>query len=100
MKTPVPAANGDGEGRTALGSLELIVTVSFVMIRFQFASTAFTVTLKEAPAVWGDGEPVLPLVVPGAALSPGARTWSLLKAPTFTVVSGLVLRVLAPSLAS
>ena len=39
---------------------------------FQFASTALTVTLKEPPAVCADGVPVLPVAVPGAAVSPGA----------------------------
>ena len=38
-------------GSTALASLEVIATVSFVLIRFQLASTALTVTLKAVPAV-------------------------------------------------
>jgi hypothetical protein len=28
-----------------------------------------------APTVWAWGVPVLPLMVPGASVSPGSRTW-------------------------
>ena len=38
--------------------------------------------------------------VPGAAVSPGISSCSLLKAPALTVVAGLVLAVLLPSLMS
>ena len=38
-------------GRDALASLEVIAIVSLVLIKFQFASTELTVTVKTAPAV-------------------------------------------------
>src|SRR6185503_9927554 len=44
--------------------------------------------------------PVLPLALPGAALSPGTRICNLAKAPALTVIDGLVLAVLVPSLLS
>src|SRR5207248_100639 len=81
-------------------SLEVMATVSVEITGFQLASTALTVTLKAVPEVWLGGGPVLPEAVPGAAASPGARTWSLLKAPALTVIVGLVLAVLAPSVTS
>lgn len=43
------------------------------------------------------GDPVLPLAVPGAAVSPGRSTCSLARAPAFTVMLGLVLAVFVPS---
>jgi len=46
-----PPLNAVLAGRAALGSLDVMLTVSFVLTRFQFASTALTVTLKAAPAV-------------------------------------------------
>src|SRR5204862_6087406 len=76
-----PDTRGALAGRTALVSLDesVIVSVTLVIL-FQFASTALTVTLKAVPAVWPLGVPVLPLEVPGAALSPGARSCNLLNA--------------------
>jgi hypothetical protein len=47
----VPAANAALPGSVALESLDEIATKSdMVLTRFQFASTAFTVTLNEPPA--------------------------------------------------
>src|SRR5262249_14729998 len=60
-------------------------------IGFQFASTALTITLKAEPATWVEGVPVLPEAVPGAAVSPGTSSCSLLKTPAVTVIDGLVL---------
>ena len=48
--------------------------MSFVLTGFQLASTARTVTLNAVPAVWAVAVPLLPLAVPGAALSPGINT--------------------------
>src|SRR5689334_1556521 len=76
LNEPEPEESCAPGGSTALGSLEEIATVSLVEIRFQFASAALTVTAKEVPALWGEGAPVFPDAVPGAAVSPGARTWS------------------------
>ncbi len=59
-----------------------------------------TVTVNGALAVSAIGVPVLPVVVPAAAVSPGARICSLANAPGFTVMDGLVLAVLVPSVMS
>ena len=55
-------------------------------------------TVKATAAVWAVGVPILPLVVPGAFVSPGASTCNFLNAPTLTVMLGLVLAVLLPLL--
>src|SRR5258707_11928998 len=68
----LPAANDAGAGRVAVESLEVIPTVSLtVLTRFQLASTALTVTFKPLKADCALGVPVLPVLVPGAAISPG-----------------------------
>src|SRR5437762_10889652 len=92
LKFFVPATSAAFDGRTAFESDEVIPTVSVAfVIKFQFASTALTVTLNGAPADCATGEPILPVVVPGAAVSPGARICNLVNAPGFTAVAGLVL---------
>src|SRR5438552_4182934 len=91
LKFFVPLIKAALAGRAALASLELIATVSLVLIRFQLASTALTVTLKAVPACSETGAPVLPIVEPGEADSPAARIWSLAKAPALIVTEGLVL---------
>ena len=92
----MPATRAAGAGGVALVSLELIATVSVEVTGFQFASTALTVALKLPPAVCADGLPVLPVAVPGAAVSPGRRIWSFANAPALIVVAGLVLAVMPP----
>src|SRR5216684_1076876 len=67
----VPATKAALAGSTAFVSVVLIATVSFVLTRFQLASTALTVTLNGAPAVSVAGVPILPAADPGAAVSPG-----------------------------
>src|SRR5262245_7186077 len=80
-----PAARAVAGGRVAVVSLELRPTVSLtVLTRFQKASTALTVTSKPLPAIWALGVPVLPLIVPGAALSPGTSSCSWAKAAGLT----------------
>src|SRR5438552_37462 len=74
LKLPVPLTRAALAGKTALESLEVIATVSFVPITFQLASTALMVTVNMAPAIWGMGVPIFPVAVPGVAGSPGART--------------------------
>jgi len=100
LNTLDPLTNAALIGNVAFTSLEVIDTVSLVLIRFQFTSTALTVTLKAVPAVCAVGAPVLPLAVPGAAVSPGARICSFAKAPAVTAINGLVFAVLLPSLTS
>src|ERR1051326_683155 len=91
LKLRVPATKAALEGRAAFESDEEIAIVSVALVmRFQLASTALTVTVNALPAVWEAGVPVFPETVPGAAVSPGARIWSLLKAPGLTVTDGLV----------
>src|SRR5436309_1564167 len=89
LKVCVPLASAAFAGNDALASLEANAMVSFVLMEFQFASTALTVTLKAAPAVWTEGVPFLPVAVPGAAVSPGVRTCNFVKAPALTAIDGL-----------
>ncbi len=78
LKVWVPPASAALAGNTALVSEDVIPTVSLTLVvRYEFASTAFTVTLKGMPAVCAVGVPVLPLGVPGAEPSPGASNNSL-----------------------
>src|SRR5262249_56587463 len=75
-----------GKGKSAYGSeYERHTKSETVFTKFQFASTAFTVTLNAAPAVCAVGVPALPVAVPGAAVSPGASASNLANAPAFTV---------------
>ena len=96
----VPATSAALAGSAAFGSELVIAIVSVAVTRFQFASTALTVTLNDEPAVWALGAPVLPEAVPGAAVSPGRRIWSFAKAPALIVAAGLVLAVIAPLVTS
>src|SRR2546430_764060 len=101
LKVFVPETKAALTGNVALASLEVIPAVSVMLVtRFQLASTALTVTVNAAPAVRAEGAPVLPVALPGEAVSPGARICNLVNAPTFTVMGGLVLAVLVPSVMS
>ena len=98
VKPCVPAANAALAGKVAVASLEVIPTVSAtVFTRFQLASTALTVTLKESKGYCTVGVPVLPLTLPGDAVSPGTSNCSLAKAPATTVTLELVLAVSVPA---
>ena len=70
----VPATSAAFAGSAAFASEEVIAMVSVLLATFQFASTEFTVTVNEVPAVCAVGVPVLPLAVPAAALSPGINS--------------------------
>lgn len=83
----VPPLSAALAGKVALLSLEVMPTVSVALTRFQFASTALTVTLNAAPAVRAVGVPVLPDGVPGAAVSPGINSCSFANGPATTVVT-------------
>src|SRR5438876_3069480 len=100
LKFCVPATSAALLGSTALLSLEVMPTRSLVMIKFQLASTALTVTLKAVPAVRAVGVPLLPAALPGAAVSPGTNSCSFTNAPALTVMEELVLAVLVPSVMS
>ena len=101
LKFFVPPTRGAFAGKPALASVAVIPTVSVTeLTMFQFASTAFTTRLKPVPAVWANGVPVLPIAVPGAAVSPGASNCSLANDPAPTLIGPLVLLPLLPSLAS
>jgi len=77
LKLPAPLVSIASAGKVAAASLEVSATVGVALvITFQFASTALTVTVKTVPAVCAAGVPVLPVVVPGAAVSPGSRICS------------------------
>src|SRR6266487_4403873 len=85
LKVFVPNTSAALGGNVAVPAEEVVPTVSaMVLIRFQSASTALTVTLNGVPAACGLGVPVLPLAVPGAAVSPGTSNWSLLKTAELT----------------
>ena len=60
----VPATSAALAGSAAFGSELVIAIVSVAVTRFQFASTALTVTVNDEPAVWALGVPVLPEAVP------------------------------------
>src|ERR1051325_8383174 len=60
------------------------MTSAAVFTTFQFASTAFMVIASGAPADCAVGVPVLPVVVPGAAVSPGTSNCNRVNAPAFT----------------
>src|SRR5438445_13179926 len=92
----VPATSAVLAGRVALVSLQVIAITSVTLVmRFQKASTALTVTLRAAPAVCAVGVPVLPEAVPGAAASPGASSWIFAKgaAPTTTLLEVVLVRL-------
>jgi hypothetical protein len=63
-------------GKVALLSEEVTVS-AMVLTTFQLGSTALTVTLNFLGRL-RTGRAVLPLAVPGAAVSPGTSNWSLL----------------------
>src|SRR6266699_1910797 len=94
----VPADNAALAGRMALESLEVIPTVWVLLTRFQFASTALAVTLNAVPEGWAAGVPLLPVALPGAAVSPGTSTCNFTNAPPVTVSSWAAL--LRPLLAA
>src|SRR5207247_8374938 len=99
-KVLVPAVSAALAGWVSLASVVVMPTVSVLLARFQFASTALTVTLKAVPAICAAGVPVLPMGLPGAAVSPGTSSCSFTKAPALTVMAGLVLALLLPSVTS
>src|SRR5712675_2048987 len=81
----VPAANGVLVGKVAKMSLELNAIISVaVFTRFQLSSTALRVTLNAVSGAGFVGVPVLLVVVPGAADSPGVRINSFVNAPGLT----------------
>src|SRR6266542_1723347 len=97
LKVWVPATSAALEGKAAFASLEVMPTVSLVLIGFQQPSTALTVTVKAVPAVCAVGVPVLPVALPGAAVSPGNNSCSLASVPGVIVMGGLVSLVFEPS---
>ena len=91
LKLIVPETKAASEGKPALLSVEVMCMVSLVLIKFQFASTALTMTLNGVPAIWAVGVPILPVLVPEAAVSPGVKICSLANTPGLTVIDRLVL---------
>src|SRR5436190_21890553 len=73
----VPAMSAAFAGNVALLSGDVTPAVCVIVLtKFQFASTALTVTLNAVPAPVDVGEPILPAPVPGAAVSPGTSNCS------------------------
>jgi hypothetical protein len=100
-KVVVPETKLPFAGRSAFESVEVIAIESVAeLIRFQFASTAFTVTENAVPAVCAEGLPVFPVELPAEAVSPGTSNCNLVNEPALTVMLGLVLAVFVPSVAS
>ena len=95
----VPDASAALAGRVAVESLAVIPTRSVtVFTRFQLASTALTVTVNPVKALCGAGAPLFPEAVPGAADSPGTRSWSLAKKAGLTTTLAEVALVKLPLL--
>src|SRR5436309_5184817 len=93
----VPDTSAALAGKMALVSEQLTLAVSLIVLtRFQFASTALTVTLKPVPAVCAVGVPVLPAPLPGEAVSPGTSNCNFTNPLAFTMMAGLVLAVMPP----
>src|SRR5260370_6610326 len=90
VKVRVPATNAAFAGKPAFTSLEVMATVSLVFTTFHMPSTALTMTLNGVPAVSGEGVPVLPVALPGAAVSPGTSNCSFTNAVALIVIPELV----------
>src|SRR5439155_7555706 len=95
LKVVLPAVRAELAGKVAMLSDDVIPTVSVTFVTtFQLASTALTVRLKAVPAVVAPGVPVLPLAVPGEAVSPGTSNCSLVNDPAATAMEGERLAVM------
>src|SRR2546425_1397989 len=91
VRVCVPETRAAFIGRVAVVSLEVMPTRSVTeLTRFHRASTALTVTLTSVPANCALGVPVLPVALPGAAVSPSTSNCSFVNAPAFTVTFALV----------
>ena len=87
----VPETRAVFIGKVAVVSLEVMPTRSVTELTgFHSASTALTVTITSAPANCAVGVPVLPVALPGAAVSPSTSNCSFENAPTLTVTLALV----------
>ena len=86
-------------GSVAFVSVDVTATESVAEeTTFQYASTPFTVTLNDEPAVCAVGDPVFPVAEPGSAVSPGARICNFVNEPALTVIDGVVSGDFDPSL--
>src|SRR6185295_5283171 len=82
VKVRVPDWSCAGAGRVALASDEVIWMASeTVLTSVHVLSHARTVMSNGMPETCARGEPVLPEGVPGAAVSPGIRTWRRVYGP-------------------
>ena len=95
----VPATSAPFAGSVAAPSLDVIATLSVDDTTFQFASTAFTVTVNPVPDVCALGAPVLPVALPADAASPGTRICTFANGPAMVVMLPLVPVMLEPSVA-
>ena len=75
--------------RKKLEGLDEVIRIraAGVLTKFQFVSTALTVTAKAEKTLWAAGVPILPLLLPGAALSPGTSNCNFTNPPAFTTVA-------------
>ena len=87
-KVWMPPARAALAGSVAPASLEVSATTSVtVLMKFQLSSTARTVTVNGTSTDWVSGAPVLPVGVPGAAVSPGSSTCSFVNSAAPTVIT-------------
>src|ERR1043166_7029600 len=102
-KDILPAVAPLSSAMLALPSVLVMLTFGTALAAtFQLASTALITTplAIAVPAILPDGVPVLPVAVPGAAVSPGSKIWSLATVPALTVKEELVLLALLGSVLS
>jgi hypothetical protein len=91
VAVPATSVRSAGGGGVTFGSDVAKWTVGVALFtRFQYASVAWTVTVKAVPAVCPATVPDRPVAVPGAADSPGRSTRSFAAAPAVTVTAELV----------
>src|SRR5262249_46270180 len=101
LKLTVPFTSGAFAGAMAFVSVVVMATTSLAFATtFQCESTALTETVNGFSAVCASGVPVLPVGVPGAAVSPGTKSCNLTNAVSASVtMAGLVPLMLKLSLA-
>jgi hypothetical protein len=112
VRSPVPRVSVFGLVEVTPASVSLLVTSTSGMLllvatRLNWLSTWRTVTLKATPAVWAVGVPVLPVRLPGTAVSPCRMTCSCValagrtvKAPEIGDTDGVQVMVPSRMLAS
>ena len=77
-----PLLSGALVNGPAFASEQVRLTVSVALeTKLQKVSTALTVAVKDVPALWAVGLPLLPVAVSGAVASPGTNSCSFVMGP-------------------